>query len=90
LHCAAGVHRTGTIAYTLMRLSGHSDTESLLALKRMREETWKGVGAWRIELAENLLVKFIVIKAKTMEAVKESSEEESKSDLPETVEEEKL
>ena len=22
LHCAAGIHRTGTIAYTLLRLSG--------------------------------------------------------------------
>lgn len=42
----------------------------------MREDTWKGVGAWRIELAENLLVKFIIVKSTTMEAVEEESEEE--------------
>lgn len=59
-----------------MRLSGLSDSDSLLALKRMREDTWKGVGAWRIELAENLLVKLILVKSTTMAAVEEESEEE--------------
>ena len=61
LHCAAGIHRTGTIGYTFLRLSGKSDSEALQGLKNMREDTWNGVGAWRIELAENLLVKFITI-----------------------------
>ena len=52
LHCAAGVHRTGTIAYTLLRMSGYSPDESLAALKTMREETHKQVGDHRIEIAE--------------------------------------
>ena len=52
LHCAAGIHRTGTMAYTIMRLSGYSAEEAMGNLKVMREDTWKGVGDWRIELAE--------------------------------------
>ena len=80
MHCAAGIHRTGTIGYTLMRLSNRTENESIQALKNMREDTFKGVGAWRIELAENLLVKFITIKNETMQAIGEgdelSSEEE--------------
>ena len=76
LHCAAGIHRTGTIAYTLLRMSGKSDNESLLGLKNMREETYKGVGAWRIELAENLLVKFIVSKVEALPEIDEGDEDE--------------
>ena len=59
LHCAAGVHRTGTIGYTLLRLGGLSAGESFEGLKTMREETYKGVGDWRIKLAEDELVPHI-------------------------------
>jgi hypothetical protein len=74
LHCAAGIHRTGTLAYTLLRLSGLSENQSIEGLKTMREETWKGVGAWRIELAENLLVKFMLVnKEDTLPAIAEEA-----------------
>ena len=53
IHCAAGIHRTGTVAYTLLRLGGMSAKEAMDALKEMREETAKGVGKWRIDIAEN-------------------------------------
>ena len=52
----------------------------------MREETYKGVGAWRIELAENLLVKFIVAKVEALPEIDEGDEddkptEENKEEL---------
>ena len=78
LHCAAGIHRTGTIGYTLMRLSKRSESESMQALKSMREETFKGVGAWRIELAENLLVKFILVNDVTMNIIQEDESADEK------------
>ncbi len=56
LHCAAGIHRTGTMAYTILRMSGYSPTEAFDLLGTMREDTKKGVGDWRIELAEKHLV----------------------------------
>ena len=59
LHCAAGVHRTGTIGYTLLRLNGTGASEAFEGLKVMREETYKGVGDWRIKLAEDELVPYI-------------------------------
>ena len=59
LHCAAGIHRTGTIGYTLLRLNGMEATEAFESLKVMREETYKGVGDWWIKLAEDHLVPFI-------------------------------
>ena len=56
LHCAAGIHRTGTTSYTLLRWTGLNPDEAMLTLKGIREDTWKGVGDWRIELAEKNLV----------------------------------
>ena len=56
IHCAAGIHRTGTMAYTMLRMSGYSADEAVEGLKKMREDTHKGVGDWRIELAEKHLV----------------------------------
>ena len=59
LHCAAGVHRTGTIGYTLLRLAGTSAQDAFEGLKTMREETYNGVGEWRIKLAEDELVPYL-------------------------------
>ena len=57
IHCAAGIHRTGIFGYTLLRLLGElSQKEAYATLKEMRIETFKGVEAWRIELAEKELV----------------------------------
>ena len=56
IHCAAGIHRTGTMAYTLLRMSGYSAEESLEQLKVMREDTHRGVGDHRIEIAEKQLL----------------------------------
>ena len=52
----------------------------------MREDTHKGVGSWRIELAENLLVKPMIIKKDTMEAVDELSDEDTKEIQPSKLE----
>ena len=55
LHCAAGIHRTGTMAYTLLRMSGYQPDEAVQGLLVMRADTHNGVGDWRIELAEKVL-----------------------------------
>ena len=59
LHCARGVHRTGTVAYTLLRLGGLGKLASFESLKTMREETYKGVGDKRIKFAEDELIPYI-------------------------------
>ena len=59
IHCAAGIHRTGSIGFTLLRLNSRgamSKEEAYLALKTLREDTHRGVGDWRIDLADNHLV----------------------------------
>ena len=56
MHCAAGIHRTGTIGYTILRMSGYEPSEAMAKIKIIREDTFKGVGDWRIELAEKYLV----------------------------------
>ncbi len=33
IHCAAGIHRTGIVAYTLMRMDGKSEEEAFEGLK---------------------------------------------------------
>ncbi|CDW73259.1 dual specificity protein phosphatase [Stylonychia lemnae] len=52
IHCSAGVHRTGTIGYTLMRMNGLDQLQSHEALKQMREQTFLDVGENRMQIAE--------------------------------------
>merc|ERR1712060_334461 len=59
IHCAAGIHRTGTLGFTLLRLGSEgtmSKADAYLALKTLREDTHRGVGDWRIDLADQHLV----------------------------------
>lgn len=56
IHCAAGVHRTGTVVYSLLRLFGESPESAMTAIKYIREETYLGVGEERISFAEQYIV----------------------------------
>ena len=73
IHCAAGIHRTGTMSYTILRLTGYSADESMALLKTMREDTHKGVGDWRIELSEKEIYPRVMkrMQAKVAAAVEE-------------------
>ena len=44
IHCAAGIHRTGTLAYSLLRLDGKNEFDAYELLDVMRHETYIGVG----------------------------------------------
>lgn len=69
IHCAAGLHRTGTIVYTLLRMFNETQEDALKALTYIREETRKKVGDDRISLAETLLVPLITKKINSIELV---------------------
>ena len=56
MHCAAGIHRTGTILYTILRLSGESIESSMEAIKFIRTDTFRKCGDNRIKYAEEFLV----------------------------------
>ena len=56
LHCAAGIHRTGICTYTLLRWSGLGSKDAFDVIRGIREDTAKGVGEWRIQLAEANIV----------------------------------
>ena len=56
VHCAAGIHRTGVFGYSLMRLCGRSVDDAVAGLHIAREATGRGVGEWRLQLAERVLV----------------------------------
>ena len=55
LHCSAGIHRTGFIAYGVFRLRGLSQEAALAELRSLRNVTVQQLGKERIELAEKLL-----------------------------------
>lgn len=54
-HCAAGIHRTGVVAYCMARLAGLSCVDALDALFAMRAHTGRGVGVDRLMQVEWLL-----------------------------------
>lgn len=57
LHCSAGIHRTGFVAYMLLRTSGLPADEARHALAQIRAVTAQQVGDDRLALAESLLAK---------------------------------
>ena len=57
LHCSAGIHRTGFIAYILLRRDGLTRDEALSALKTEREVTFEQVGMERIDFAEEIFLR---------------------------------
>lgn len=52
LHCSAGLHRTGFVAYLILRRSGLTPDDALRGLRDLREVTAEQVGDARIALAE--------------------------------------
>lgn len=51
-HCAAGLHRTGMIANTVLRYLGYSEADALQKIRQAREETANQCGAQRLRVAE--------------------------------------
>lgn len=56
IHCAAGLHRTGIVVYSLLRIFGETPESALQALEYIRSETRKEVGEKRIEFSENFIL----------------------------------
>lgn len=56
IHCAAGIHRTGTVLYSLLRIFGESAESALRAIEFIRLETRNQVGDSRISYAEKFIV----------------------------------
>src|SRR5262249_28223717 len=55
IHCSAGIHRTGMVAFALLRWHGYSEEEALAAIGKMRVHT--GAGVQRKQIAwGNLMV----------------------------------
>ena len=83
LHCAAGMHRTGMMCYTLLRHSGLNSQEAYNALGHMRKITFEEVGDHRIQLAEEKLFLGATASADTNNMVQISSAPVSKASLEE-------
>jgi predicted protein tyrosine phosphatase len=47
IHCAAGIHRTGMVAYGLLRYRGYASDAALALVGQMRAETLAGMVAKR-------------------------------------------
>jgi protein-tyrosine phosphatase len=48
IHCSAGIHRTGMIAYALLRSMGQTSEQAKETLAALRTETAAGVGEHRL------------------------------------------
>ena len=56
IHCSAGVHRTGTFTYSLLRRAGFTDEEAQELLYQIRPVTARQVGQNRIEIAKEHII----------------------------------
>jgi protein-tyrosine phosphatase len=54
VHCSAGMHRTGMIAYALLRWRGHGEEESLDLLGRMRRVTREALSAEHLQWGNDI------------------------------------
>lgn len=54
VHCSAGIHRTGMVAYGLLRLAGLGPAAAREALARLRAVTADGVGEARLAWGDAL------------------------------------
>lgn len=63
LHCSAGLHRTGYVAYILLRVMGLDETSALKELKTLRTVTAEQVGAERIDLAESFVREYLLAQS---------------------------
>lgn len=54
IHCSAGIHRTGMIAYAFLRWSGMDNEAAMEAIRDMREITASELTAERAALGERL------------------------------------
>lgn len=55
IHCAAGIHRTGTLAYGLLRWRGIERSAALELIAQMRMFTFEGVGAKRLRWGDDVV-----------------------------------
>jgi protein-tyrosine phosphatase len=79
VHCALGLHRTGTVVYTLLRLFGETPESALEALEFIRKDTRDKVGGHRIAKAEMILVPSLIntLEGKAFESSDVNVREES-------------
>jgi len=52
LHCSAGIHRTGMLAYALLRVVGYPPARALDAIERMRPVTRAGLRSDHIQFGD--------------------------------------
>ena len=55
VHCSAGIHRTGTFSYAVLRHTGYTQKEALDHIKSLREVTYLGMLPF-VKWAEDTLV----------------------------------
>eukprot|EP01064_Diplonema_japonicum_P029248 TRINITY_DN4688_c1_g1_i1.p1 TRINITY_DN4688_c1_g1~~TRINITY_DN4688_c1_g1_i1.p1 ORF type:complete len:226 (+),score=62.05 TRINITY_DN4688_c1_g1_i1:55-732(+) len=55
IHCAAGIHRTGMFAYSVLREIGYSSKAATDSLRHLREVTYLRVGRHRIQGVEKMV-----------------------------------
>lgn len=78
VHCAAGLHRTGTIIYSILRCMNEDKESAMLAIKQIRAETFDKVGSERIKFAEEGIVP--ILQEKLNERLNLIFKEVNKSD----------
>ncbi len=65
IHCAAGLHRTGTVLYTLLRIFGETPESAIEAIGFIREDTKREVGNERVRIAETVIYPELLKKLKS-------------------------
>lgn len=65
VHCAAGLHRTGTVVYSLLRVFGETPESAFTALGLIREDSQREVGSERIRISETVIYPELIKRLKS-------------------------
>jgi predicted protein tyrosine phosphatase len=55
IHCSAGIHRTGMVAYALLRWYGYGEQDAVAPIGKMRLQTQEGVQRRHVDWAHDVI-----------------------------------
>lgn len=82
IHCSAGIHRTGTLAYALLRWRGYSQPDAIAIVMRLRSITGERLRPENIDWADSVALDRLIDERDSHNTLVGADRMEHKNDQP--------